>query len=237
MKEVARRSFLKSAALIGSGVALLPRSSARAEEAGKEKGGVAQEDVTPLEDLMREHGLLRRVLLIYGEELRRLEAQENILPDVLLDSARIVRSFVEEYHEKLEEDYLFPRLRKAGKMVDLVEVLKQQHDAGRALTDNTMRLANAKALKEPANRQALSVALKQFIRMYEPHAAREDTILFPAFRAVLSAKEYDALGDEFEKKETEKFGEGGFEKMLARVAELESALGIFILAQFTPVLK
>ena len=33
-------------------------------------------------------------------------------------------------HEKLEENFLFPRFRKANKLVDLVDVLLQQHQAG-----------------------------------------------------------------------------------------------------------
>src|SRR5207302_4790012 len=40
-----------------------------------------------------------------------------------------------DYHEKLEEDYLFPRFEKAHKLVDLTTVLRAQHQAGRRLTD------------------------------------------------------------------------------------------------------
>ncbi len=70
--------------------------------------------------------------------------------------------------------------------------------------------------------------------MYRPHAAREDTVLFPAFHQVVSGKDYDALGDEFEKKEHQLFGEDGFEKMVDRVAGIEKTLGIYDLARFTP---
>jgi hemerythrin-like domain-containing protein len=73
--------------------------------------------------------------------------------------------------------------------------------------------------------------------MYRPHEAREDTVLFPAFRSVVSAHEYDALGDDFEKKEDELFGEDGFFKVVDKVAELEKKLGIYELAQFTPKLN
>ena len=73
-----------------------------------------------------------------------------------------------------------------------------------------------------------------FIRMYRPHAAREDTILFPALRSIVSAKEFDSLGDEFEEIEEKLFGERGFEKIVAQVAKLEKTLGIYELAQFTP---
>src|SRR4051794_10835259 len=68
----------------------------------------AEEEVAPNEDLMREHGLLNRVLLIYEEVIRRIDAKRDLNPNSLLQSAKIIRNFVEDYHEKLEEDHLFP---------------------------------------------------------------------------------------------------------------------------------
>jgi hemerythrin-like domain-containing protein len=70
--------------------------------------------------------------------------------------------------------------------------------------------------------------------MYNPHEAREDTVLFPAFRKLVSANEYASLGEDFERKEHELFGEDGFEMMLDKVASLEKKLGVYELAQFTP---
>jgi hemerythrin-like domain-containing protein len=70
--------------------------------------------------------------------------------------------------------------------------------------------------------------------MYRPHAAREDTVLYPAFRSVISPKEFLDLREEFEDKEEKLFGKNGFEKVVAQVADLEKRLGIYQLAQFTP---
>jgi hypothetical protein len=39
-------------------------------------------DVGATEDLMREHGVLNRILLIYEEGLRRLRAKEDVPPSV-----------------------------------------------------------------------------------------------------------------------------------------------------------
>ena len=76
---------------------------------------------------MREHGVLKRILLVYGEALRRMEANEDLPPEPIAESAKIIRDFVEDYHEKLEENFLFPRFKKANKLTDLVDVLLQQH--------------------------------------------------------------------------------------------------------------
>jgi hemerythrin-like domain-containing protein len=115
-----------------------------------------------------------------------------------------------------------------------VDVLLEQHQGGRKLTDITMRFATNQALKNSGDRRQLADSLRGFIRMYNPHEAREDTILFPAFRKVVSRNEYDSLGEDFEKKEHELFGEDGFEKMIDKVGGIEKKLGIYDLAQFTP---
>jgi hemerythrin-like domain-containing protein len=234
-----RRGFIGAAEAICGGMLLEgcratsgTRKGTMASEPGKPEP--QEEEVSPAEDLMREHGVLKRVLLIYGEVLRRFAAGEGLPPEALKDSASIIRTFIEDYHEKLEENHLFPRFRKAGKLVDLVDILQQQHQAGRQLTETTLQLSTSQALQDPGQQRVLTDALRQFIRMYNPHEAREDTVLFPAFRRIVTASQYDALGDQFEEKEHELFGEDGFEKMVDRVAAIEKTLGIYDLARFTP---
>ena len=200
----------------------------------KDTQGHEQEEVTPSEDLMREHGVLKRVLLVYDEAARRLDARHDLPLDAVADSAQIIRTFIEDYHEKLEEDYLFPRFEKAGQLTDLTKVLREQHQAGRRLTERTRHLATAQTVSTPESAVELRTVLQQFTRMYAPHEAREDTVLFPALRAIVSGEEYDALGEDFEKKEHELFGDDGFDTIVDRVAGIERRLGIYDLAQFTP---
>ena len=219
-----RRQFLTA------GICIIGATGTAAAQKKKEE----EEEVSPAEDLMREHGVLKRVLLIYRNIIERIDARRDYPPDVVMSSARLIRAFVEDYHEKLEEDYLFPRFKKANRLVQLVDVLKEQHQKGRILTDKTMQLATASAMKDAGQRADLRNALHLFVRMYEPHEAREDTVLFPAFHKLVSQHEYDALGEDFEKKENELFHGDGFEKNVDAVANLEKQLGIYDLAQFTP---
>jgi hemerythrin-like domain-containing protein len=104
-----------------------------------------------------------------------------------------------------------PRIRLTGRGLDVVEIFSA--DRFDKFAVNSMR---------------------QFIRMYSPHEAREDTVLFPAFRGIVSAHEFDSLGEEFEKKEDELFGDDGFFKVVDQVAEIEKKLGIYDLSKFTP---
>lgn len=230
-----RRIWLSNAGLAVGGIALLTAGfPLRGDQKKTEAKAEDDEEVSPAEDLMREHGVLKRVLLIYREVINRIDSKRDFPPDVVQSSARLIRSFVEDYHEKLEEDYLFPRFRKANRLADLVDTLNQQHQKGRILTDRTLQLAAGSTLKDAGQRGRLRDTLYQFVRMYEPHEAREDTVLFPAFRKIVSKHEYDALGEEFEKKENQLFHGDGFEKNVDAVARLEKDLGIYDLNQFTP---
>ncbi len=236
-----RRNFLRhSSVLCGSlavpGLALAASQGQGAKPHDQTKDDPAKGDqgISPAEDLMREHGVLNRILLIYDEHLRLLAAKESFDGSVLAGAADIVRHFVEEYHEKLEEDFLFPRFRKANKLVGLVDTLLAQHKAGRELTAQIRELGSLATLKYVSDSDKLATALRSFLRMYRPHEAREDTVLFPAFRGIVSPHEYDALGDDFEKKEDELFGDDGFFKVVDQVAALEKKLGIYELSRFTP---
>jgi hemerythrin-like domain-containing protein len=229
-KNLDRREFIKGAVLASA--AVIGGVPVPALAAGKRQRGV--EEVSPVEDLMREHGALHRILLIYEEALRRFRSREQMNPALLRQAATIIEEFIEGYHEKLEEKLLFPRLKKAGRLVGTVDTLLAQHEAGRRLTALIITSATDRRLGDPAQVSAISNWMTQFITMYRPHAAREDTVVFPEFKKLVSPQEYDQLGDEFEAQEHRLFGKEGFEGVLEKITGIEKALGIHDLSKFTP---
>ena len=106
-----RREFLlRTGVVCGIGMGpVLASVPLFGEDKKQEKG---DEEISPSEDLMREHGVLNRILLIYEEHLRRLDAKQDFDPQLLSAAAAIVCQFVEDYHEKLEETYIFPEFEK-----------------------------------------------------------------------------------------------------------------------------
>ena len=237
MKEMflwPRRLFLKRAGglttLLVAPTGLLAEARISLAETGKKK---EEPEVSPPEDLMREHGVLTRILLIYEEIIKRLIEDQALPPEVLPQLAALIRRFIEDYHEKLEEEYLFPRFEKAGKLVDLVKVLREQHQSGRRLTDWIMEGASG-TLKDKSKGKGLGENILLFIRMYRPHKAREDTVLFPAIHSLLSPEEFDKLGDQFEDRERALLGENGFTRIVSEVGEMEKKLNLYDLSRFTP---
>jgi hemerythrin-like domain-containing protein len=191
------------------------------------------EDVAANEDMMREHGVLRRILILYREVAPRLHAA-RIDANAIHQSAKLFQQFGEQYHEKkLEEQYVFPAVRKAGgESVALLDLLVEQHNRGREIT-NYIIDATKNGRIATASADDLARAMIAFARMYETHAAYEDTIIYPAFKKTMSTAQYDELGDTFEEIEHKQFGTDGFDMAVKKVAEAERALGIADLAKFT----
>jgi hemerythrin-like domain-containing protein len=173
-------------------------------------------------------------MMIYDNCMSKMARNEEFRVDVIKNSASIIRSFIEDYHEMLEEKFIFPRFVNANIRVDLVQTLYIQHHAGRVLTDQILNLAVAGTLKSPEDTSKLNTLLDTFNRMYRPHEAREDSVLFPEIRKIVSQNEYASMGEDFEKQEHKLFGSEGFEGIVDKVATIEKQLGIYDISAFTP---
>lgn len=197
---------------------------------GEEQG---QPGIPPTEDLMREHGVLIRILVIYGAAKKYL-IDENLcdpsfVSHIILETALIAEHFIEDYHQKLEERYVFPEFLQEQKLIQLVHTLLEQHRAARELTRCIKYFSTIQ--NQPME---LADLLSSYIRMYEPHSAREDTVIFPAFRQLVSPGRFEQLGQKFEEIEEQPFGKNGFQRIVKQVSQIEQALVIYRLSQFTP---
>ena len=221
-----RRRFLRLSAAAGTAVMM-----AGCADKPQEKGG----EVTAAEDLMREHGVIRRALLIYTEMGVRLRSDSAAVPpDALQKTARLFRAFGEDYHEKrLEEAYIFPAVKAAGgPAANLADTLIAQHLRGREITDYILAVTQGAKLGAVGAGQ-LAAAFDSLARMYRAHAAREDTVIFPAWKQTLTAGQLDEMNDKFEEIEHQQFGKDGFEDAVRQISDIEASLGLGDLAAFT----
>jgi len=144
-RDNTRRDFLRISAIVGTALILSggkSKDTSPADERAEkpslpQKKGKKDEEVTATEDLMREHGILRRALLVYTETAIKLRSNPaSVLPDALQKTAKLFRTFGEDYHEKkLEEAYIFPAVKHAGGPVAAYpDILLAQHQRGREIT-------------------------------------------------------------------------------------------------------
>ncbi len=186
---------------------------------------------SPGEELMTEHGVLKRVLLAYRAASDLLAAGKALPTGAVADAAQIISDYVESFHEGLEEAYVFPRVQATN--ADLVRTLLTQHNKGRHLTASILSVANGQ-LSTAAARASLKSSLDAFVRMYEPHEAWEDTVIYPALRAATPQRTLDELAERFHDLENVQYGDAALAQILQRVTGVEQQLGIADLATFTP---
>jgi hemerythrin-like domain-containing protein len=225
-----RREFLKRSVLLST----LTGISGLGLVSGCDK--TATHAIGPAEMLMQDHGLLNRIMMIYDACRTKLLAGENFPADALQSAARIIRTYIEDYHERLEEEFLFPRFVNADQLVGLNQLLYIQHSTGKKLTDQILSLSGSTTIADPDNTRKLADLLNTFNWMYRSHESREDTVLFPALRSIVSEKEYFTIGEKFKKREAEIFGQDGFEATLAKVEAVEKQLGINDMTKLTPAM-
>src|SRR5439155_11650822 len=194
-KDCDRRGFLKVTAFAGSALVLAScgagapannQNSAKPDTAKPDTAKKAEpekkdaKEVTPIEDLMREHGVLRRALFLFGEAAAVLPNNPPaVWADAVQKAAKLFRAFGEDYHEKkLEEQYIFPLIRQkgpSGPAGTYPDILTAQHNRGREITDYILSVTASGKIGAGAGE--LAKALRGFVRMNEEHAAREDTIV------------------------------------------------------------
>lgn len=200
--------------------------------------GCAKEPKTPAvtatEALMQGHGVTQRLLLVFEELAVRLRYGKEFSLGTLTDALGLARRYLQDFHEKWEEERLFPRFAQAGKLVALTKHLQQQHQAGRRMVDYLLQQAGPAGVGNLAGRVRLAVYLELFSRWHRPHSAREDTVLFPFCRVVFSPQEFEDLGEICAAAEVKSFGPNGSGKIVEAVAHLEKALGLADLEKFTP---
>jgi len=178
--------------------------------------------VSPVQDLMLEHGVLRRILLIYRHFIKTLSRGDTSNLPLLQRAAQMVNFFIENYHEKIEEMYLFPVFKKKGLEKSLIDELENEHELGRGMTQEIL---SQLSLSEPDIKWIIS-RLTKYVDFYEKHSAEEDTIIFPQFQDLISRPAYENLGKLMETSEDFLFGKDGVESMLLEVSSIEKELGL-----------
>lgn len=150
----------------------------------------------PTYDLMREHGVVNRICLLYETEN----------PEKIQSAAGIVREFIEDYHEPMEERYIFPHIETE---TDLVKTLIRQHKKSRKMTTKIL-----------SGKDLVDTAL-DFADMYRWHATMEDTVIFEEFTHITPVKTQKKINTIFEKSETDRFGRGAIGKYLKMLDDIE----------------
>jgi hemerythrin-like domain-containing protein len=218
-----------AAAGAGIGLAAAPTSAAVSPA---QLDAVAK--ITPTtEELMEEHGLLKRIILTYREMLNLFAFGAPVPRAAVQDATQVIQDFIHDFHEPAEEAYVFPVVR--SQMNEIIDTLLVQHARGREQTQAILTAASGTGtLIRGTNRQAAATAMNAFANMYEAHECWEDTVVFPGLRAASTPTQIVQLANHFQALQTQQFGPNAFGELLSKVESVEQSLGISDIAHYTP---
>ncbi len=169
-----------------------------------------------IEILDHEHRLIEKMLFILEKEVKNAKEGRG-------DFSRLAQildfflNFTDKCHHQKEEKVLFPILERKGipKAGGPIGVMLMEHERGRQL------LLEMKTSIDKKDGEGLVKPSMAYIELIKDHIWKEDDILYPAGKKVLSSQDTEQLVIEFEKIE-EEMGEGTHQKYILMVEELET---------------
>jgi hemerythrin-like domain-containing protein len=140
-----------------------------------------------VEIVMQDHVVLRRALNILDAIVDTLERGQPIEFSDAQEIVKFIKLVGIECHQGMEEEYLFPTLRRALPLDNRIQRMLFQHEEQRAvMMDIEEALESRRGLDFVEQAQLL-------IALYRGHLDQEETILRQIAEAGLSATEDNAL--------------------------------------------
>ena len=159
------------------------------------------------DSLEREHRTIEKVLRVIGVLADELAEDRNIDSDILPDLCQFLRIYGHQCHHGKEESYLFPMLESHGVPEEgcPLGALRHEHERSRALTEKLEQASVEYAVNPKAGRPALAEVFSKLMQFYPAHIWKEEYLLFPLARKVLSLQDEVHLLEEFASVESDIF--------------------------------
>ncbi|MEW6274970.1 MAG: PAS domain-containing protein [Bacillota bacterium] len=169
--------------------------------------------------LDHEHRLIEKMLEILQKEAEKLKNKQGN-PETVTRALDFFTEFADGCHHQKEEKALFPLLQERGipKEGGPIGVMLAEHEEGRKLVARMKEAADQKDWPQ------LAEAAAGYSELLKGHIWKEDDVLYPAGKKVLSAGDAGSLVERFEEIEKE-LGPGVHEKYARLVHELERKSG------------
>ncbi len=161
-----------------------------------------QQATDALED---EHRTIEKIVRVMGVLVDELAENRDIDDDVLRDLCQFLQVYGHQCHHGKEESYLFPMLESHGVPEEgcPLGALRHEHERSRALTQELVQASAEYAANRHHSSSALSEVLRNLAQFYPAHIWKEEYLLFPLARKVLSEEDDQHLLREFRSVESD----------------------------------
>lgn len=155
--------------------------------------------------LEQEHRTIEKILRVIGVLVDELTENRDIDDDILRDLCQFLRVHGHQCHHGKEESYLFPMLERHGVPEEgcPLGALRHEHERSRVLTQKLVQASAEYAANRHDGSSALSEVLRNIAQFYPAHIWKEEYLLFPMARKVLSEEDDQRLLKEFKSVESD----------------------------------
>jgi len=159
------------------------------------------------DSLEQEHRTIEKIVRVIGVLADELAENREIDGDILRDLCRFLRVYGHQCHHGKEESSLFPMLESHGVPEEgcPLGALRHEHERSRALTQELVQASAEYATNRHDGSSALSEVLRNIAQFYPAHIWKEEYLLFPMARKVLSEEDDQRLLKEFKSIESDIF--------------------------------
>jgi len=155
--------------------------------------------------LEQEHRTIEKIVRVTGVLADELAENRDIDDDILRDLCQFLRVYGHQCHHGKEESYLFPMLERHGVPEEgcPLGALRHEHERSRVLTQELVKASAEYAANRHDGSSALSEVLRNIAQFYPAHIWKEEYLLFPMARKVLSEEDDQRLLKEFKSVESD----------------------------------
>jgi len=181
----------------------------------------------PIAILMEEHRVIERAIRLLQKVVERIDAGRDVEASVLADLVDFIRNFADRCHHAKEEKILFQTFAEKGIPVEggPIGVMLFEHEEGRRAARAMAEAASKIKDGDLSKSKDFSENAKNYAQLLTQHIYKEDNILYPMGRRLLSEEEKEELIRRFEVVERKEIGEGVHEKYINLLKDLERRLG------------
>ena len=174
----------------------------------------------PIQKLMDEHRVIETVLGALPAFSASLADRPESSRDDLDKFVTFIRKYADAYHHGKEEDMLFTAMVQAGMPQDggPIAVMLADHEQGRKYVAAMGNVADGEGPLTEAEISAARAAAGGYADLLSAHIMKEDQILYPMARKLLSAERMEAMAAQFVEYEAREAA--GAEKLASMARDL-----------------
>jgi len=167
-----------------------------------------------VDDLQHEHRVIELVLTGLEWLARRAQSEQRLNRERAERALEVLRNFADRCHHGKEERHLFRMMEARGMSRESgpLGVMLHEHTLGREHIRAMVEALPRAAEGEAAALAAFADRARAYAELLRQHIRKEDSVLYPMAKRLLSEDDAQRLLTDFEAVERDEMGEGAHDK-------------------------